>query len=299
MGDLIPDYTHRRPGIRAICDVRKAREFNPGPNLYFNRARFYDPVPGCFLSEDPLGHGGGDWNLYSLAWNNPKNWTDPSGMNAATKTAGFAAVALIAAPAYRAVGCKLSSLFFSLALDLTVVWGPPNCGQSFFVFGLAMHIALGWDYRGLRVKGGPVVYAALERAEGFKKRVEAFRREKLPDPRMAAPFHLISSRLSLVADYRALRDGALCRRDSPSRSGESMEVKGAMARRLFRFEPHRTPRAMARRDLAKALRTRERRRSAVHANAARRCDCVVGSASRLHRARRAHRVPARSEKSAS
>jgi RHS repeat-associated protein len=33
----------------------KGREFVPGPNLYFNRARFYDLVLGRFLSEDPLG----------------------------------------------------------------------------------------------------------------------------------------------------------------------------------------------------------------------------------------------------
>ena len=34
---------------------------------------------GRFLSEDSLGFGGGDTNLYNFAWANPHNWNDPSG----------------------------------------------------------------------------------------------------------------------------------------------------------------------------------------------------------------------------
>ncbi len=60
----------------------KGRDFIPGPNIYYNRARFYDPVLGRFISEDPLGYGGGDWNRYSFAWNNPKNWNDSNGLSA-------------------------------------------------------------------------------------------------------------------------------------------------------------------------------------------------------------------------
>jgi hypothetical protein len=86
---------------------------------------------------------------------------------------------------------------------LTVIWGPPKCGKSFLTFDMAMHVAMGWDYRGHRVKAGPVVYAALEGAEGFRARVEAFRRERLQDPATAAPFYLMASQLSLVADASA------------------------------------------------------------------------------------------------
>ncbi len=35
----------------------KGREWIPGPNIYYNRARFYDPVLGRFMSQDPLGYG--------------------------------------------------------------------------------------------------------------------------------------------------------------------------------------------------------------------------------------------------
>ena len=51
------------------------------PNgLYYMNARFYDPAIGRFLSEDPLGLGGGDLTLYSYAGNNPVVFVDPSGL---------------------------------------------------------------------------------------------------------------------------------------------------------------------------------------------------------------------------
>ena len=67
-----------------------------------------------------------------------------------------------------------------------------------------MHVALGWQYRGRRVKAGAVVYCALEGAQGFRNRVEAFRQAKLAESAEAAPpFFLMSSPLSLVADQGA------------------------------------------------------------------------------------------------
>ena len=85
---------------------------------------------------------------------------------------------------------------------LVIVWGPPKCGKSFLTFDLAMHVALGWEYRGRRVKQGCVVYCALEGAQGFVNRVEAFRLEKLSG-NVSPPFHLMASALSLVADQAA------------------------------------------------------------------------------------------------
>jgi hypothetical protein len=67
-----------------------------------------------------------------------------------------------------------------------------------------MHVALGWEYRGRRVKQGYVVYCALEGARGFANRVEAFRREKLSGAAASSPpFHLMASALNLVADQAA------------------------------------------------------------------------------------------------
>ena len=41
--------------------------------LYYMRARYYDPSVGRFVSEDPLGFGGGDVNLFAYVRNNPVN----------------------------------------------------------------------------------------------------------------------------------------------------------------------------------------------------------------------------------
>jgi RHS repeat-associated protein len=50
---------------------------NDGTGLYFNRARYYSPQFSRFISEDPLGFGGGDANLYSYVFENPINLGDP------------------------------------------------------------------------------------------------------------------------------------------------------------------------------------------------------------------------------
>ena len=84
---------------------------------------------------------------------------------------------------------------------IVVIWGPPKCGKSFLALWIALHIALNWPYRGRRVQGGPVVYLALEGAEGFKARIEAFRqRYGVQD----APFFLITVALNLVKERGAL-----------------------------------------------------------------------------------------------
>jgi RHS repeat-associated protein len=55
------------------------RELDPETKLYYNRARYYDPKLGRFLSEDPIGLAGGI-NQYAYAGNDPVNARDPSGL---------------------------------------------------------------------------------------------------------------------------------------------------------------------------------------------------------------------------
>lgn len=42
----------------------------------------YDPTPGRWLSEDPLGLDAGDADLYCYVGNNPVNAIDPTGLKA-------------------------------------------------------------------------------------------------------------------------------------------------------------------------------------------------------------------------
>jgi RHS repeat-associated protein len=56
------------------------REFDSETSLYYYRARYYDPQGGRFVSEDPLGFGGGI-NFYRFVNNDATNSIDPSGRN--------------------------------------------------------------------------------------------------------------------------------------------------------------------------------------------------------------------------
>src|SRR5262245_14711495 len=84
---------------------------------------------------------------------------------------------------------------------LTVIWGPPKCGKSFWTFDLTMHIALGRPYRGRRVQQGAIVYLALEGGEGFRARKGACQQHHNVED---APFFLITDRTDLIRDHSAL-----------------------------------------------------------------------------------------------
>src|SRR5262249_21961884 len=51
-----------------------------GNGLFAMRARSYDPVPGGFVSDDPIGLAGGDTNVRRYVGNNPVGFIDPSGL---------------------------------------------------------------------------------------------------------------------------------------------------------------------------------------------------------------------------
>jgi len=56
------------------------REWDSETNLYYYRARYYDPISGRFLSEDPMGFGAGV-NFYLYVLGNPVNYIDPYGLD--------------------------------------------------------------------------------------------------------------------------------------------------------------------------------------------------------------------------
>ncbi|MEM7089913.1 MAG: RHS repeat-associated core domain-containing protein [Pseudomonadota bacterium] len=62
------------------------REHDPETGLIYYRARHYDPATGQFIQRDPIGFAAGDLNLYAYVWNDPYNWTDPSGLTAIAET---------------------------------------------------------------------------------------------------------------------------------------------------------------------------------------------------------------------
>jgi len=85
---------------------------------------------------------------------------------------------------------------------LSVLYGAPNEGKTFFALDMALHVALGREWQGERIKQGFVVYLGCEGGEGLKKRVVAF---KLKNDLMATPldFDLITEPINLrtTEDY--------------------------------------------------------------------------------------------------
>jgi RHS repeat-associated protein len=55
------------------------REFDIETNLYYYRARYYDPTNGRFFGEDPFGFFAGN-NFYNYVSGNPLNLKDPFGL---------------------------------------------------------------------------------------------------------------------------------------------------------------------------------------------------------------------------
>lgn len=56
------------------------REYDPLTGLHYYRARWYDSNLGRFISEDPIGFGGGDINWYGYVRNSPLRFIDPLGL---------------------------------------------------------------------------------------------------------------------------------------------------------------------------------------------------------------------------
>ncbi len=57
------------------------REYDAETGLQYNRRRYYDAGIGGWITQDPLGFGAGDSNLYRYVNNRPTGATDPSGLD--------------------------------------------------------------------------------------------------------------------------------------------------------------------------------------------------------------------------
>jgi RHS repeat-associated protein len=62
------------------------REFDEETGLQYNRARYYSPDLGRFISQDPAGFSAGDANLYRYVGNSPLMLIDPSGLGSTSYT---------------------------------------------------------------------------------------------------------------------------------------------------------------------------------------------------------------------
>jgi hypothetical protein len=89
---------------------------------------------------------------------------------------------------------------------LTVIWGPPKCGKSFWTLDVVMSVVLGESYRGRHVQQGPVVYCAFEGQSGVRQRIEAYRQRHVAEGAEGIPFFLQSVTLDLIKEHSDLID---------------------------------------------------------------------------------------------
>jgi len=87
---------------------------NHGAGLYYYRARYYSPEMQRFLSEDPVGLGGGDTNFFAYVQNNPVNRIDPFGLDYIIVTGGSTGTATY----YDSIGNPVLEMPFRSG------WGP-------------------------------------------------------------------------------------------------------------------------------------------------------------------------------
>lgn len=107
----------------------QSMQYDTTVGLYYDNARWYNPVIGKFVSLDPIGFAAGDVNLYRFVDNEPTDATDPSGrssfaISAAVSggiyTANVQAIRLLAGAAITAGGEALGG-----AISAGIALAPP------------------------------------------------------------------------------------------------------------------------------------------------------------------------------
>jgi len=126
-GTVVSEYEYDPYGQRTVVAegveqpyAFTGREFDGESGLYYYRARYYDARQGRFLSEDPIGFGGGDANLYQYVDSSPINWRDPSGEQLARAIPGGIRLVLSAiaqSKIFQALGTLEASRLASKAED--------------------------------------------------------------------------------------------------------------------------------------------------------------------------------------
>jgi hypothetical protein len=80
---------------------------------------------------------------------------------------------------------------------MSVIYGPSNCGKTFWTSDLAMHVATGRKWQGRDIEPGGVIYCALEGGHGIRNRVAAWRKHYRLEG-VEVPFAVIPVTLNLL-----------------------------------------------------------------------------------------------------
>jgi hypothetical protein len=80
---------------------------------------------------------------------------------------------------------------------MSVTYGESNCGKTFFMTDLALHVASGMEWNGRAVEEGGVIYCALEGSHGISNRVTAWRKHHQMEG-VLIPFAIIPISINLL-----------------------------------------------------------------------------------------------------
>ena len=109
------------------------RTWDGDAGVYYNRARWYDANTGRFISEDPIGFGGGDANLFRYAYGDPVNFRDPSGLqiDGSFGPENYSHDIAFDFPADLGISTGIQTDFWSggWTLNVTIGAGPISIGQ--------------------------------------------------------------------------------------------------------------------------------------------------------------------------
>jgi RHS repeat-associated protein len=100
-GNLVTQYAYDPFGNTSVSGATNSNAFqytgreNEGNGLYFYRARYYSPLLGRFINEDPTGFAGG-LNLYVYVGDSPTILADPFGLRPGDKYSSVIAAAAAA-----------------------------------------------------------------------------------------------------------------------------------------------------------------------------------------------------------
>jgi RHS repeat-associated protein len=112
----------------------QGREYSWNTGLYYFRARWYDPITGRWLSNDPIDVLGG-LNQYVFVGNNPVNYLDPFGLdgsNACGSTQNACQNASITGITLNVTGSANGSAILSVNTNYQVVGNVCNIQYSFW-----------------------------------------------------------------------------------------------------------------------------------------------------------------------
>jgi RHS repeat-associated protein len=148
-GNLLTQYSYDPFGATVASGAASANPFqyigreNDLTGLYYLHARYYSPALMRFISEDPLGFGGGDVNLHAYSLNSPTNLSDPNGTNPLLIGCAFGAVVDVSWNLYADYRTGRKNSWQDALSWTTAGYAGKGClmGAGFAAFGVLAQIA--------------------------------------------------------------------------------------------------------------------------------------------------------------